>query len=336
MFDRALDARWRRMSYSSITAGAYEARVASEIEEAAGSDDPAQEQPLAPVDAVDDAELLSAGSLLSDTPAGTRLGTFVHQVLETTDFAAADLGAEVGARVAEARRRRTVDVGDPIALAGGLRAAIETPLGPLAGERRLRDVSGADRLDELAFELPLAGGDAPTGELTLAALAAVLREHLDRDDPLAAYPDRLADPLLKANFRGYLTGTIDLVARIPRGDGAAGFAIMDYKTNRLAAAGEPLTAWHHRPAALAEEMQRSHYALQALLYAVALHRYLRWRLPGHDPEWDRPTVLYLFLRGMTGEATPRVAGAPCGVFAWRPPAGLLPALSDVLDRGTGA
>ncbi len=30
-------------------------------------------------------------------------------------------------------------------------------------------------------------------------------------------------------------------------------------------------------------MQRAHYPLQALLYLVALHRYLRWRLPGYDP-----------------------------------------------------
>ncbi len=26
-------------------------------------------------------------------------------------------------------------------------------------------------------------------------------------------------------------------------------------------------------------MERAHYPLQALLYLVALHRYLRWRLP---------------------------------------------------------
>jgi exodeoxyribonuclease V beta subunit len=332
VFDRPLDARWRRMSYSSITAGAYEARVASEVEEAVGSDDPDGDEPL-PAAAVDgDAPLLDVAAPLSDTPAGTRLGTVVHHVLEVIDFTADDLGDEIGAAVATARRRRGgVDVGDPIILAGGLRAAIETPLGPLVGERRLRDLAPADRLDELTFELPLAGGDAPAGELTLASIAEVLRAHLPAGDPLASYPDRLADPVLKADLRGYLTGTIDLVARL---DGS--FAIMDYKSNRLAAAGEPLTAWHHRPAALAEEMQRSHYALQGLLYAVALHRYLRWRLPGHDDERDRPAVLYLFLRGMVGEATPRVGGVPCGVFAWRPPAGLLPALSDVLDRGGAA
>ena len=75
--------------------------------------------------------------------------------------------------------------------------------------------------------------------------------------------------------------------------------MIDYKTNWLAAAGEPLTAWHYRPQALAVEMQRSHYALQALLYSVALHRYLRWRVPGYDPDADLLGIHYLFLRGMT-------------------------------------
>jgi exodeoxyribonuclease V beta subunit len=223
-----------------------------------------------------------------------------------------------------------VDVGDPVMVVEGLRAAIETPLGPLAGDRRLADLGRGDRLDELAFELPLVGGDAPSGELTLAAIAAVLRAHVRGDDPLAGYADRLDDPMLKADLRGYLTGTVDLVARL---GGEVPYAIMDYKTNRLAAPGEDVTAWHLRPAALVEEMQRSHYALQALLYAVALHRYLRWRVPSYDADRDRPAILYLFLRGMVGAATPRVGGVPCGVFSWRPPPGLLPALSDVLDRG---
>ncbi len=38
-------------------------------------------------------------------------------------------------------------------------------------------------------------------------------------------------------------------------------------------------------------MERAHYALQALLYTVALHRYLRWRLPGYDPERNLAGVL---------------------------------------------
>jgi exodeoxyribonuclease V beta subunit len=81
-------------------------------------------------------------------------------------------------------------------------------------------------------------------------------------------------------------------------------------------------------------MLRAHYGLQALLYTVALHRYLRWRVGGYDPDEHLAGVLYLFVRGMTGAGTPRVDGVPCGVFGWRPPGPLVVALSDLLDRGS--
>ena len=87
----------------------------------------------------------------------------MHTVLEATDFAAVDLDAELASRVAVAGSRRPLDLGDPGGGRDGLRAAIETPLGPVVGGLRLRDVARADRLDELEFELPLAGGDEPTG-----------------------------------------------------------------------------------------------------------------------------------------------------------------------------
>ena len=111
------------------------------------------------------------------------------------------------------------------------------------------------------------------------------------------------------------------------------FAIVDYKTNWLGAADEPLTLRSYAPAALAAEMQRAHYGLQALLYTVALHRYLRARMPAYEPDRHLAAVLYLFVRGMAGPDTPVLDGARCGVFAWRPPGGLVQALSDVLDRG---
>jgi exodeoxyribonuclease V beta subunit len=78
-------------------------------------------------------------------------------------------------------------------------------------------------------------------------------------------------------------------------------------------------------------MGHSDYPLQALLYAVVLHRYLRWRQPGYDPVAHLGGVLYLYLRGMCGPRTPVVDGQPCGVFSWRPPIALVEDLSDLLD-----
>ncbi len=136
-------------------------------------------------------------------------------------------------------------------------------------------------------------------------------------------------------MRGFLTGSIDLVMRL-EGVGGPRFLIVDYKTNWLGPAGEPLTLAHYQPDALAAEMSRAHYGLQALLYTVALHRYLRWRLPGYAPDRHLAGVLYLFVRGMAGEVDGGWAGgSQPGVFAWQPPGDLVAALSDVLDGSTG-
>ena len=133
-FDRELDWRWRRTSYSDITAGSYEARVASEPEENVVDDEEPREatagrrRPTTTRPSL----LHGAPSLLADD-AGRRPGRHASctACCEATDFAAPDLDAELAAHVAAAHARRRVEIGDPTAVVAGLRAAIETPLGPL-------------------------------------------------------------------------------------------------------------------------------------------------------------------------------------------------------------
>jgi exodeoxyribonuclease V beta subunit len=328
-FERDLDQRWRRTSFTDITAAAYDARVDSEPEQPLVDDEPASGQPPPTPPAV--AAPLSVPSLLSGMGFGVDVGTFVHRVLEATDFAAVDLEAELRQRIGEVHARRAAEIGDPADVVTGLAAALRTPLGPVLDGLTLSDITRADRLDELVFELPLAGGDRPTGELTLDRIASVLREWLSHDDPLGGYADRLGDAGLRRNVRGFLTGSLDLVIRIPAAavPGGHRYAVLDYKTNWLGEPDEPLTTFHYRPEALRAEMERHHYALQGLLYAVALHRYLRWRLPDYDPDAHLAGVVYLFVRGMTGADWTGAGGS--GVFGWHPPAGFVAALSDVLD-----
>jgi exodeoxyribonuclease V beta subunit len=330
-FDRELDLRWRRTSYSDITAETHDPLVASEPERPMLDDEPAGPAPApGPPGPAEDSAELDRLSPLGTMPVGVEFGTFVHAVLEATDFAAADLEAELSERVLGASSRRPLQLGDPAVAVSGLRAMLDTPLGRLVDDLRLREVTRADRLDELEFELPLAGGDDPTGRLTLHAISRALRAHLPGSDPLHDYAHRLDDPALRASVRGFLTGSIDLVMRLP----GPRFAIVDYKTNWLGPPEEPLRLRSYLPDALAAEMQRAHYGLQALLYTVALHRYLRWRLPGYAPERHLAGVLYLFVRGMVGAGSPVLGdGTRCGVFAWRPPGALVRALSDVLDQG---
>jgi len=208
---------------------------------------------------------------------------------------------------------------------------LRTPLGPLAGGLTLSDIDSRDRLTELEFELPLAGGDrADSVDLTLGQLAPVIRRFLPSTDPLAGYAERLASPAFSGlSLRGYLTGSLDAVLRP---DGPR-YLVADYKTNWL---GEfdpdvRLSVLDYRPQALDEVMADSDYPLQAMLYTVALHRFLRWRQPGYDPARHIAGVLYLFVRGMAGPETPVVDGRPCGVFAWSPPVELIVGLSYLLD-----
>jgi exodeoxyribonuclease V beta subunit len=258
-------------------------------------------------------------------PSGAAFGTLVHGVLENVDTSAPDVLADIQLRCGEALSARMADI-DAEVLSAALHAAMQTPLGTIAGNRSLADIPTRDRLAELEFELPLAGGDGANSfrqGATLRDIAALLRHYLPAGDPLLPYPELLGE-LGTQRLRGYLTGSLDAVLRVPGEGGRPEYLIVDYKTNWLGRGDGPLTAWHYRPAAVTGALLEAHYPLQFLLYLVALHRYLRWRAPGYDPDRDLGGVLYLFLRGMCGE------GVDAGVWSWQPPAALVEALSDLL------
>ncbi|MDF1605316.1 UvrD-helicase domain-containing protein [Nocardioides sp. YIM 152315] len=330
-FTREVDTEWRRASYSSLSrievAAGPAGTVVSEPE-MTGKDDepfetvaarPPQEPALSPEIVVAPGPIAGdVASPMADLPVGATFGSLVHAVLEHTDPDAPDLRAELLGHIDEQLGWWPVAL-DRDMLADALAAVCDSPLGPLA-DTTLRQVSLADRLREMEFELPL--GDGLLGDL-----APLLERHLPEGDPVRAYAAQLAGPLGAQTLRGYLTGSVDVVLRLP----GPRYLVVDYKTNWLGPPDEPLTAHSYRPAALAEAMGHSDYPLQALLYAAVLHRFLRWRQPGYDPERHLGGVLYLYLRGMCGPETPLVDGAPCGVFAWRPPVALVEDLSDLLD-----
>ncbi|MGW4067012.1 UvrD-helicase domain-containing protein [Nocardia grenadensis] len=311
-FDREIDVHWRRTSYSALTAAAHLPAPESEPVDPLGPGD----EPEAPALSAEPEP--GAPSLMNELPYGAEFGTLVHGVLERVDTDVPDLVAEVRGRCAEAIGEM-LSTADPELLTAALVEVLRTPIGFGA----LADVPGRDRLCELEFELPLAGGDTPSGAAaTLGRIAATVRAHLDPADDFHAYADAL-DTLEDVPLRGYLTGSIDAVLRTSD----ERYVIVDYKTNRLGTGD--LTVAHYTRDRMAAEMVRSHYPLQALLYSVALHRYLRWRLAGYDPAVHLGGIRYLFVRGMIGTETP--VGA--GVFDWTPPPGLIVALSDLLAGG---
>ena len=340
-FNRQLDLEWRRTSYSALTAAVHgialaDPSVGSEPELSKEDDESSLAAPPASSAGsgarVDDPALHSP-SPMGELPMGAEFGTVVHAVFEAVDPAAPDLPAQLQrACAAVLSRVPSGELASP-ELAAAMLPSFQTPLGPLAGDRRLSDIPARDQLAELGFEFPLAGGDRPTGTVTLGMVAPLLRRHLASDDPLHSYPELIDHPALaEQSLRGYLNGSIDAVLRVAGPTGDPRYLVVDYKTNWLGSfGGAPLTLGDYTPQRMAAAMMQAHYPLQALLYSVAVHRMLRWRQPGYDPRRHLGGVLYLFIRGMAGPQTPVVGGMPCGVFSWQPPAELVVELSDLLD-----
>lgn len=321
---------WRRLSFTALTRHAHGPTA-----------------PVADYDEVDDAVPAEGPGApprpdqvaLASFPRGREAGIYVHSVLENLDFESCAPAAHTQLPDLESLLSQLgsrLGLTEPQALTTlerALPSIVDTPLGEGFAGARLRDISAGDRLDELEFDLPVAGGyrwHEGRGGLTGAAFARVLAPAV-QDLPGGASWIESLSRVQPETVAGFLTGSIDLVARISTSQGPRWF-VADYKTNRLSspAPGHPAgtsTQADYRPARLRGAMFEHHYLLQASLYLVGLHRYLRHRL---GPSYRYPEQIlgaaYLFVRGMNGEPGE-------GVYGFHPPASVILALSDLLDGG---
>ncbi|MDN5863901.1 MAG: exodeoxyribonuclease V subunit beta [Gammaproteobacteria bacterium] len=221
-------------------------------------------------------------------PAGAASGTFLHEVIEALDFESDE------ATASEEVQKQLIAHGFESHWKGVLSAWLyglfRTPLDKTGC--RLADIPRARRRDELEFHFLMNRLEATKLNEAVAVFAPETpRPELHFDD-----------------VAGQMKGYIDLVFEH---DGR--FWIADYKSNRL---GSGLDAYTLE--ALDRAMAEHRYDLQYLIYTVAVHRYLKTRIPDYDYERHFGGVLYLFLRGMAPDAP-----APRGVWHTRP------ALADI-------
>jgi exodeoxyribonuclease V beta subunit len=316
------DLDWRIHSYSRLTQGRHVAAAALE--------DPLVDRPGAADEPVDDAESIIPSEddvPLAAFPGGVQAGTFLHAVLERADFTPSDEDLrrvhELQACIDRLARRHGFSARETAGLAEHLAETLAVPLGGSLGSFRLLDLPRRDRLDELRFDLPVqrASGDA---------LARAFSAGADGEGGLRRpYVEALMD-LDFATMAGFLTGSIDLVFR--RGDR---WFIVDYKSNRIdpERTGRTPISNYAQPF-LQREMERHHYLVQAYLYTLALHRYLRHRLDdAYDPASHLGGVAYLFLRGMTQPDRPVGPSGREGVYHLRPAMPVVEAL-DALFEGS--
>ncbi|MBM5800483.1 MAG: DNA helicase UvrD, partial [Cyanobacteria bacterium K_DeepCast_35m_m2_023] len=280
---RALDSLWGRSSYTSWTRGSHGAAAVA-LEEGRETDALVTELEL---EADADPSLARDGPL-AQFPRGAQAGDCLHRILEQLDF---QRPAEQQQELLQRELARSgIDLAQAEPLAAGLQALLHTPLGSGLGGLQLAQLPPQRRLHEMGFDLPLALLRAPQ-------LARVFSDH--PKGPFGAdYGASLAQ--LPIASRGFVTGSIDLLF-----EHGQRWWVLDWKSNWLGerdAAGRPLHCGprHYTPAAMTALMAANHYPLQAHLYLVALHRYLRWRLPGYAPEQHLGGYAYVFVRGVPG------------------------------------
>ena len=173
---------------------------------------------------------------------------------------------------------------------------------------KLKNIAARNRLAELEFTYPI-------HDVDMCGLITLLGE------PSWALPQefaRAAEALLFDNINGFMKGFIDLTFEA---DGR--YYILDYKSNWLG----PMPQDYTRPRLLLA-MAHEHYYLQYLIYCLALHRYLRLRLPDYRYAVHFGGVYYLFLRGMGYDDSPG-----CGIFYDLPSGELIEALDNWSKKG---
>ena len=207
--------------------------------------------------------------MVLDFPRGTQIGTLLHRYFEKVPFA----------QLAE--KENIEKLCQDLNLAEEQFAAVQqwfeqilsTPILP-KDDFTLAQINEKQCLKELAFYLNITSHfDVAGFNRALATLHHLPSEPLQFDD-----------------IQGMVRGTMDLVF-----SHQDKYYLLDYKSNFL---GETLKDYDQ--AALKKAMLEHHYDWQYLLYVVALHRYLKTRLPHYDYNRDFGGVVYAFLRGMNG------------------------------------
>lgn len=290
---RAVSRDWWVYSFTQLaneSSGAVEAAPRAAAEEGGAKDEPT------PAAADGDKRF-----------SGSRFGNVLHGALERVDFAAWSDWPRTSPSDAELSHLRAALHGEGYAqddIPDGIDALV-----PLIGQTltvslpegaRLCDVRGEERLAEMEFHFAL-------HSTAVAELLGLLHRH-------GIVQQRRAFGA-RARLEGLMTGKIDLVYAH-----AGRFHVLDYKSNRLPG--------YHREV-LAAAMDDSEYTLQALLYALALHRWLRFRLgEAYDYDTHFGGIRYLFCRGLDAAD----AASP-GVYAWQPPRELIERLDALFAHG---
>ncbi|HEY9844048.1 MAG TPA: hypothetical protein V6D23_26495, partial [Candidatus Obscuribacterales bacterium] len=290
-FTPKIPATWRLNSFSSLQARLPEISPLNQINQLSQSN----QLPVAQLTEIEK-DASEGAEQLPQLPGGSRVGSFLHQLLQNVNFRA-DREA-VADLILRQLPACPVLRGWEEPLQELILTTLQIPLDP--------DLPGLQlaALDQYHRETPFYFPQTAQRDGQLARLLAA--HGLLPDDPV---PELSMAP-------GLMTGRLDLVFAWQER-----YYVLDYKSSFLG-----LNPEDYRPIQLETALKASGQLLQGLLYSVALHRSLALRLQNYDPQHHLGGVYYLFLRGLD-----LAAGPEQGI--WKMPAdpGLVAALSEQLE-----
>ncbi|MEA2100973.1 MAG: exodeoxyribonuclease V subunit beta, partial [Thermodesulfobacteriota bacterium] len=228
-------------------------------------------------------------------PRGTSPGIMMHKIFE-------DMGFTSDEATKKYLVKTTLDLyGFDTSWTDAIYTMVSSVLSARLDGFCLKDIPGHKRLNELRFFFPVQ-------DLSTKAIK----------DTFKAFPDEIPQGLTEglsfSEIKGFMQGFIDMVF-----EHKGKYYLVDWKSNYLGPGAQD-----YNQDALEKDMISRQYILQYTIYSLALHLYLKKRVPSYDHNTHFGGVFYIFLRGVDSHHP------DCGIYRARPSLGLLKAMEKTI------
>lgn len=269
-FSGDMSHNWRMLSYSALAASHHHEHeqwlpgVSDEAPEQISADDVSAEETI---------------KTSFSFPKGANAGSCLHWILENLDFSQA-VHEQVEA-IEQGLDRYGIALEWTDVVVNWMQQVLNTPMSLAQEQFALKDLAESNKLVEMEFYFSFE-------QLSPDILRnALLMSGIDNNQfNLSLFED-------KQYLAGIVKGFIDLTFAHQ-----GKFYVLDYKSNHL---GQSYDDYQTEAMALA--MSDHNYQLQALIYTLALHRFLQQRMNNYHYDQHIGGAVYLFLRGMSGDGS---------------------------------
>ncbi len=242
-----------------------------------------------------------SNSPLASFPRGPNAGDCLHRILEKINFENTLTESNSASLIKSELSRCGIDHRFVDNVLEGFNRLFSVPLGGVLGNMQLNQLTNKQRIHELQFDMSLSQNGSPVQSIDLFNVFQYNPDYRFGKN----YPELLKG--LDISSKGILTGSIDLVFVDKEQFKDGQWWITDWKSNWIGKDSnneEELECGpiYYSDKLMENQMLHHHYPLQAHVYLVALHKYLKWRLQNYDPSKHLGGYIYIFLRGIPSQS----------------------------------